>query len=294
MERLKLEGLLNRISASAVRIDDLSRFLTYALKDMGETMETSRAFIIEFNVPKKTMSQTYEWLAPGVSPDNQIWQDIPISSIPADYDAMMRDEVVVFGDVEKDHYDPVLREMLLREDIRALLSVPITLGDEPFGLLGFDIVGKTRNWRKEDVDLVMAIARILGHVIEREKKEEMLKIKDTAIEMSINSILFANPDYKIIYVNKAFLIGTGYKSKEEIIGKQIMEFFPNSADEDRIKKALRKEGFIVTRTSMKKADGSNVEVEVAITAVTDSKGNLQMFMGSSIDVKGLQGHLEKK
>ena len=294
MERLKLEGLLNRISASAVRIDDLSKFLTCTLKDMGETMETSRAFIIEFNVPKKTMSQTYEWLAPGTAPDNHIWQDIPIASIPADYDAMMKEEVVAFGDVEKDHYDPVLREMLLKEDIRALLSVPITLGDEPFGLLGFDIVGKTRNWRKEDVDLVMAIARIIGHVIERERKEEMLKIKDAAIEMSINSIMFADPAGKVIYVNKAFLRGSGYKSKEEVIGRQIAEFFPNSADAERITRIFRKEGFVVTRAPITRADGSIIEVEITVTAVTDRRGNLQMIMGSAIDVKRLQGYLKKK
>jgi len=294
MERLKIEGLLNRISASAVRIDDLSGFLTCTLKDMGETMETSRAFIIEFNVPKKTMSQTYEWLAPGVSPDSQIWQDIPIASIPADYDTMMKEEVVVFGDVEKDHYDPVLREMLLREDIRALLSVPITLGDEPFGLLGFDVVGKTRNWRKEDVDLIMAIARLIGRVIEREKKEGMLKIKDAAIEMSINSIVFADPAGKILYVNKAFLRGSSYQSKEEVIGKQLAEFFPNSADADRITKNFLKDGFVVTRAPIRRADGSIIEVEITVSAVTDRKGNLQMIMASSIDVKRLEGYLKKK
>jgi PAS domain S-box-containing protein len=294
LERLKLGELLNRISASAVRIDDLSEFLDRLLKDMGETIGTSRAFIFEFNVPKKTISQTYEWLAPGIPSDSQIWQDTPVASMPADYDAMMRQEVAVFGNVEQDHYDPRLREMLLREDIRALLSIPITLGDEPYGLIGLDIVGKTREWRKDEVDIVIAIARIIGHVIEREKKEKMLKIKDAAIEMSINSIIFADPDYKIIYVNKALLIDTGYKSKEEIIGKKIMELFPNSADEDRITKTLRKEGSIVTRTSMKKADGSSVEVEVVITAVTDSKGNLQMFMGSAINVPTLQGYLRKR
>jgi PAS domain S-box-containing protein len=257
-------------------------------------METSRAFIIEFDVQKKTMSQTYEWLAPGISPDSHIWQDIPIASIPADYDTMMKEEVVVFGDVKKDHYDPVLREMLLREDIRALLSVPITLGDEPFGLLGFDIVGNTRKWQEEDVALVMAIARIIGHVIEHENKEEMLKIKDAAIEMSINSIMFADPAGKIIYVNKAFLRGSGYKSKEEVIGKQIAEFFPDSADADRINRIFQKEGFVVTRAPIIKADGSIIEVEITVTAVTDQRGNLQMIMASSIDVKRLQGYLEKK
>jgi len=294
MERLKLEGLLNRISASAVRIDDLSRFLTCTLKDMGETMETSRAFIIEFNVAKKTMSQTYEWLAPGTAPDTHIWQDIPIASIPADYDAMMKEEVVAFGDVEKDHYDPILREMLLREDIRALLSVPITLGDEPFGLLGFDIVGKTRKWKEEDVAIVIAIARIIGQVIQRERKDRMLEIKDAAIEMSINSILFADPAGKIIYVNKGFLRGSGYKNKEEVIGKQLAEFFPNSADVDRITKNFQNQGFVVTRVPIRRADGSIIEVEITVTAVNDQKGKLQMIMASSIDVKRLEGYLRKK
>jgi len=291
--RMKLESLLGRISEAAVVIDSLPDFLNSTLMDICKTYAASRSYIFEFDVKSRTMSETLESCAPGVVSDLDLWQDIPVSSIPGDYEAMMRDEIVVVDD-SKYHYDPLFRDKLCKEGIGAVLSVPLTLGDVPYGTIGLDQIGAPRKWRKEEVDILLSIARTVGHVIEREKKEEMLKIKDDAIEMSINSIMFADPSFKIFYVNKAVLIDTGYKSKEELIGKQITELFPNPADEDRIKKALRKEGSIVTRTSMKKADGSNVEVEIAITAVTDSKGNLQMFMGSAIDVSKLQGYLKKR
>lgn len=284
IERLKLEGLLTRVSASAVKIDSLPEFLTCILKDMGETMKVSRAFIIEFNVAKKTMSQTYEWLAPGTPPDNHIWQDIPIASIPADYDTMMKEEVVVFSDVEKDHYDPVLREMLLRENVRALLSVPITLGDEPYGLLGFDVIGTTRNWRKEDVDLVLAIARIVGHVIEREKKEEMLEVKDRAMELATNGIALADPSGKIVYVNEAFMRNTKFSSKDEIIGRPFSDFFANPKEMQRVIAELNKNGSVFTEIDAVRADKSVIRVELIGTVLKDENGKIRMFMGSTIDV----------
>jgi len=50
----------------------------------------------------------------------------------------------------------------------------------------------------------------------------------------------------------------------------------------------------VTRAPIRRADGSIIEVEITVSAVTDRKGNLQMIMASSIDVKRLEGYLKKK
>ena len=291
--RMKLESLLCRVSEAAVVVDSLPDFLNATLKDVRETYAASRSYIFEFNVKSRTMSETLESCAPGVASDLDQWQDIPISSIPGDYEAMMRDEVVVVDD-SKDHYDPMFRDKLCKEGIGAVLSVPLTLGDVPYGTIGFDQIGAPRKWRKEEVDILLSIARTVGHVIEREKKEAILKIKDAAIELSINSILFADPDGKINYVNKAFLRGSGYKTKEEVIGKQLAEFLPNSADADRIAKKLQKDGFVVTRAPITRADGSIIEVEMTVTAVTDRNGKLQMITASSIDVKRLEGYLKKK
>lgn len=287
MERLKLEGLLNRISASAVIVDNLGKFLDDTLRDMGETMGVSRAFIIEFNMDKKTMTQSREWVAPGCPTDSHLWQDIPFASIPMDYDTMMREEIVAFEDVERDHYDPLLREMLIKENIKALLSVPITLGNEPFGLLGFDIIGKTKNWRKEDVDLVIAIARIIGHVIEREKKEEMLEVKDRAMELATNGIALADPTGRIVYVNEAFLRNTKFSSKEKIIGRSFSEFFANPKEVQRVIADLNKNGSVVTEIDAVRADGSIIRVELIGTVLKDENGKIRMFMGSTIDISKL-------
>jgi len=292
-EQQKLESLLGRVSKTAVVVDSLPDFLNATLKDICETYAASRSYIFKFNVESRTMSETLEYCVPGVATDLDKWQDIPVSSIPGDYEAMMREEIVVVDD-SKDHFDPMFRDKLCKEGIGAVLSVPLTLGDEPYGTIGLDQMGAPRKWKKEEVDIFLSIARIIGHVIEREKKEKMLEGKDAAIEMSINSIAFADPAGKIIYVNKGFLRGSGYKSKEEVIGKQLAEFFPNSADADRITKNFQKEGFVVTRAPITRADGSIIEVEITVTAVNDRKGNLQMIMASSIDVKRLEGYLKKK
>jgi PAS domain S-box-containing protein len=283
-ERLKLEGLLNRISAEAVIVDDLERFLDGSLKDMGETMGASRAFLIEFDLEKKTMTQTHEWVAQGCPIDSHLWQDVPFASVPMDYDTMMREEIVAFEDVERDHYDPLLKEMLLKENVRALLSVPVTLGEEPYGLIGFDVIGRTRKWKKEDIDLVIAIARIVGQVIEREVKEEIMAVKDSAIEMATNAIAFANPEGKITYVNENFFRNTKFKSKDEVIGRSFSEFFANPQDVRRIVADLQRSGSIITEVDAKRADGSIVRVELTGTALKDENGKIKMFVGSTIDI----------
>ena len=282
--RAKLDGLLSRVSKAAVVVDNLNRFLDNTLKDLGETMGVSRTFMIEFNVQMKTMTQAREWVAPECPTDSHLWQNVPVATIPADYDMIMREEIGVFKDVERDHYDPLLREMLLKENIKALLSVPVTLGNEPYGLIGFDVIGHTREWRNEDVDIAIAIARIVGYVIEREKKKEMLEIKDSAIEMATNAIAFADPTGKIIYVNNVFWKNTKFKSKDEVLGKSFSEFFANPGDVQRIIADLKRDGGIITEVDAKRADGSIVRVELTGTVLKDEKGEIKMFVGSTIDV----------
>jgi PAS domain S-box-containing protein len=291
--RMKLESLLCRVSEAAVVVDSLPVFLNATLKDIRETYNASRSYMLEFNAKSRTMGQAFECCAPGVVLDSDPWQDIPVSSMPGDYEAMMRGEVFAVDDTKDIHF-PLFRDKLCKEGIGAVLSVPLTFGDAPYGAIGLDQMGAPRKWRKEEVDALLSIARVVGLVIEREKNIEMLTVKDAAIEMSINSIIFADPAGKLTYVNNAFLRGTGYKDKEEVIGRNIMEFFPRSAEADRIGKILREKGFAVTRASFAKADGSIAEVEITITAITDSKGNLKMIMGSAIDVRKLDGYLREK
>jgi CheY-like chemotaxis protein len=76
----------------------------------------------------------------------------------------------------------------------------------------------------------VALQRCLRYAIERKKIQEDLWIKERVIESSINAIAITNLQGKLTYVNKAFLKLWGYESTDEVVGKDIADFWHKTND----------------------------------------------------------------
>ena len=72
--------------------------------------------------------------------------------------------------------------------------------------------------------------RSSGHVLyatdvtDEIRMEEELKLKDSAIETSINAIAILDLGYSVIYVNESFIKIFGYKNKSDVTGRKVTEF----------------------------------------------------------------------
>ena len=127
------------------------------------------------------------------------------------------------------------------------------------------------------------------------KLNEDLKIKDNAIETSINGIAFADLQGNIFYVNDAFVKMFGYDSNEEIYSKTAMDLHPTEGHGD-----LKERWEFTIKNSpwqgeikAKKKNGELFDVQLSASLVKDDSGCPTSMMAAFDDIT-VRKQAEKK
>ena len=128
---------------------------------------------------------------------------------------------------------------------------------------------------------------------ERKKAEWSLKIKDSAIESSINAIVFVDPDGAATYVNPSFLNMWGYDSEEEILGKAVVNFWHRKGLYTEVMNATFNKGGWVGELVAEKRDGALFDAQLSANVVKDEENNPICMMASFIDITARKKAEEK-
>ncbi len=192
-KRLVYEQMLSRISSLAFIAEDLPGFLHESIAIMGQTMSVSRAYLFEHRDEINAMDNTHEWCAEGVTPQGHRLQGLSGDMFPW-WMAMLRSgQNLVFSNIE-DIPDEQARQTLRQQNILSVLVVPLFVGGRYYGFLGFDECRYHREWPQEDVEILLAIARILSVIVDRKGAEMALREGEAFQRILLNLATgFINP-----------------------------------------------------------------------------------------------------
>jgi two-component system, cell cycle sensor histidine kinase and response regulator CckA len=277
-KRLSYEKLLSDISVMAVSVYDIDDFLDRTLTEMGEAFNVSRAYIFEHDKENDVMDNTFEWCAPGVFPHIEELQGLPAADFKWWSDTLMKGDVICFKNIE-DIPDETAKEILRPQGILSLLVVPLFVNGEYYGFIGFDDCRENRKWFKEDIELLLAMSRILVNVIERKMVEDELRESEEKFRQlaeSTSAAIFIHDGKKIQFVNNAATRYTGFTSDElkEMSPEQLI--YPEDKESVMGLWSKRKQGENVPDTyecRLNKKDGSFFWVEITANLMKRSKGN---------------------
>ncbi|MFQ5814366.1 MAG: PAS domain S-box protein, partial [Anaerolineae bacterium] len=121
-------------------------------------------------------------------------------------------------------------------------------------------------------------------ITERKRVEEALRIRDWAIESSINAIAMADLEGSLTYVNPSFLKLWGYGDDKEVLGRPAVEFWQMKEKAAEVVKALRERGGWMGELVGMKKDGSLFDVQLLASMVTDEAGKPIRMMSSFVDI----------
>jgi len=145
----------------------------------GEATGVSRVYIFEIRRDATGVLcgyQTFEWAAPGVSPqiDNPNLQGIPfeVAGFGRWLAAFERDEPI-FGDIAD--FPPEEQPILESQQILSLLVQPIRAGRHLWGMIGFDACARPQRWERVEVDALRIAAVAFGAAVQREEREAQLQ-----------------------------------------------------------------------------------------------------------------------
>lgn len=114
----------------------------------------------------------YEVAADHQPPDYDHWTAVPWSDMPVGYSYLSRGETYAFGIHELEGKELEIYEST---DTKAELNIPIFVGDEWWGLIGFADFEKERPWRPDEVALLRTVAQMIGAFWERQRAHEKLQ-----------------------------------------------------------------------------------------------------------------------
>jgi GAF domain-containing protein len=119
------------------------------LGQLGKATDVSRQYIFNNEIEEDgtlLMSQKYEWVAHGVAPqiDNPLLQRLPYRYAAPRWEKIMKRRYHIAGLI-KDFPDEE-RESLGEQGILSLATVPIYVGKEWWGFIGFDDCKHEREW----------------------------------------------------------------------------------------------------------------------------------------------------
>jgi PAS domain S-box-containing protein len=190
--------------------------LTEALQYLREATGVSRAYFFENFMDEELglcQRQLYEACAPGVEP--QI--DLPeLQRMPYEQSGLGRwAEVLGSGEIINaavaDLPDPE-SELIDSFGIKAILLLPVFIGDKWHGFIGFDQVDKAEAWPDEDAQLLYTAARLFGAFMERRgltsEIERSLEQRSTQVRVStlVAQEIARSPDLNELYERIVTLI----------------------------------------------------------------------------------------
>jgi PAS domain S-box-containing protein len=256
--------LIGRLALAAIKTDDLLRFQEEMLPQLGQALDVSRVYVFTYRHDRKTMDNTAEWTAPGVSAQQNNLQDIDADTGWWWIATLMRGEAIDFADITKIPDERTVTD-LRSQDIRSVLVMPLFIGTRYCGFIGLDECRQRREWTVRDRTLLAEAARILIGVWAgedlRQSEERFRGILQNVATVAVQGYAI---DGTVRYWNHASETFYGY-SATQAVGQNILDLIipPQMRDEVRVaigRMAETGESIPASELQLMRRDGSVIPV----------------------------------
>jgi PAS domain S-box-containing protein len=183
------DAILEAVSFAAQRLllaPDWKEAIESVLARLGQAMEVSRGHIFENHRGRHgelLTSLRFEWSAPGIAPGiNGLrvqgfpWEAGGLGTWAA---AFRQGQVIQFHVAKLAERHRGLFEPL---GVRSRISMPIFVGGEWWGFMGFSDCVEEREWSPPEVEALRAAAGTVGASIHRQVSQEALRLEEARLE----------------------------------------------------------------------------------------------------------------
>lgn len=151
--------------------EDYAVSMNHALKELSRILHPDRLYILETD--GKTVSNTFEWCAPGVTPEIDTLQHLDYEQYIGGWEKFLTQaSSVIIEDIEiLREDDPVDYWNLKRQGIERIIDAPIYHDGKLIGYLGAD------NYEKSDMVNTVAILETVSYFISSKMKNHYLMME---------------------------------------------------------------------------------------------------------------------
>jgi PAS domain S-box-containing protein len=290
------DAILEAVSFAAEKLlsgGEWEESITSVLERLGQSMVVSRAYIFANHPEPKgelVMSQRYEWVAPGNTPqiDNPELQNL--SWVKNDLQGWMEElrlgricQGMIAGLPE------LARGRLEGQGIKSLIVVPILVGETWWGFIGFDDCRNERQWSSVEAEALRAAARTLGAALQHNEAEATLRkaneLARAVVQHSPVAITALDTNGLVRMWNPAAEKLFGWSEAETLGGPLPIVPPGDSARHQSISgRGMRGETISNEELRRKRKDGSGIDIQVSTAPIYDARGRIVGLLGIMNDI----------
>ena len=287
--KLRLEKQLlyaqavTQIAEAIISNEDTQMILEKMAFIVGKTLGVDRSLIYDIDLSKNICFGLCEWdnkLVNGILPTRTDW-NLDIFKNAVSY--MMEYKLWLSSHADEVNSlivkDGITELIHGKMAVQSVLYFPFSFRSDGYYLLVFHQVSHHREWSREEIEFLNALAKQVEIALqkirlleERKKHVVFLKRQFAAIKASMDGIAVIDKDGKFLYMNDANANIYGYKNAEELIGQKWKILF-SAKEQRKIEKEVyayfwehgQWRGEIVS----KKKDGSILHQEISLTSIED-------------------------
>lgn len=226
------EAILESVSIAAEKLfrgRSFGESIQHVIKDLGQATGVDRVHIFENHRDPSSgdllSSERYEWVAENTPPQirDPRFQSMSYknSGLGRWAELLGRNEIVK---VDVKNLPEMERKRLEPQALLSILLVPIFVGDNWWGFIGFDEAKWERQWSPAEEDALRGAAGILGGALERRRSERALNQSEARyfaiLQDQFDLICRFTPDGRATFANEAYCRYFGI-SQEEVINHVI-------------------------------------------------------------------------
>lgn len=179
-----LRELLMEISSGFINIpiEQVSDTIQHALAKMAFFVEADRSYIFDYEWDAGFARNTYEWTAPGIRPEIDNLQDLPLAVLKFMIEKHKDDEPEFIPDVSL-LPDGAGKSIRQSQGVKSFLTVPMMNDGVCIGFVGFDFVNRFHDYSIDEMQLLKLFAQMLVSLKLREGiMEQLVSAKKQAEE----------------------------------------------------------------------------------------------------------------
>lgn len=191
---------------------------------MGKATKTDHVFYYELDSKTNLISQKFKWAKEGIPLQITEIQKFTVDNLKEIFSELNTKKHFKF--ITHKLEDSFFKDLMIANEIKSILILPIYIENEFTGFIGFDDCSNEKKWSQDEIKILQTLATNISSALKRNKNETILYESQEKFRLLAENIpgtvYLSNIDDKWskIYINDEIENLTGY-SKSEFLEKKI-------------------------------------------------------------------------